>query len=315
MQQSNISSFIFSVLDIAQNSNVQDAFVIAVEQQARDRLEKLSALRKIKPVDMTKLSQELNDLTSPDNVETLNGIIENSAIYVTSVPGLSKNLTQQTNGYKDDTDDGRNEHSNDHIVVARLHNTEEEIELKQDIVDSGTSEKFNGTQDIELFEAINNNAHYALGRKDSNNSSVNMEAKPHREMAVDVPESFVATAKQSPRYPPPRQNGSAHRIRPQSDYSSDRSLSRSSKDHKGSHTPSSSMDSAASSNFKKPSLLPKPKFDDGGKSAPTYIQDNVHNIKVNGGPIVEADNAQDPGQLDRIRKYQVIIFAFMCLHI
>src|ERR1043165_8750577 len=47
--------FLIAALDLAQNSNVQDAFVIAVEQQARERLEKLSALKKVKPVDMTKL--------------------------------------------------------------------------------------------------------------------------------------------------------------------------------------------------------------------------------------------------------------------
>ncbi|EFX87597.1 hypothetical protein DAPPUDRAFT_5846, partial [Daphnia pulex] len=46
-------------LDLAANSNVQDAFVIAVEKQARERLERLSALKKIKPVDMTKLSQQV----------------------------------------------------------------------------------------------------------------------------------------------------------------------------------------------------------------------------------------------------------------
>lgn len=41
------------------SSNVQDAFVIAVEQQARERLERLSALKRITPVDMTKLSQQV----------------------------------------------------------------------------------------------------------------------------------------------------------------------------------------------------------------------------------------------------------------
>ena len=41
---------------------MQDAFVIAVEQQAKERLERLSALRKIKPVDMTKLSQQVNTI-------------------------------------------------------------------------------------------------------------------------------------------------------------------------------------------------------------------------------------------------------------
>jgi hypothetical protein len=47
-------------LDLAQQSNIQDAFVIAVEQQARERLERLSALKKIKPVDMNKLSQQVS---------------------------------------------------------------------------------------------------------------------------------------------------------------------------------------------------------------------------------------------------------------
>lgn len=41
------------------SSNVQDAFVIAVEQQARERLERLSALKRITPIDMNKLSQQV----------------------------------------------------------------------------------------------------------------------------------------------------------------------------------------------------------------------------------------------------------------
>ena len=49
----------FTAKELAENSHVQDAFVIAVEQQAKERLERLSALRKIKPVDMTKLSQQV----------------------------------------------------------------------------------------------------------------------------------------------------------------------------------------------------------------------------------------------------------------
>jgi hypothetical protein len=55
-------------LDLAQNSNVQDAFVIAVEQQARERLERLSALKRIKPVDMTKLSQQVSPVYLPEVV-------------------------------------------------------------------------------------------------------------------------------------------------------------------------------------------------------------------------------------------------------
>ena len=54
----------FTAEELAENSNVQDAFVIAVEQQARERLEKLSALRKIKPVDMTTLSQQVGHIST-----------------------------------------------------------------------------------------------------------------------------------------------------------------------------------------------------------------------------------------------------------
>ncbi|KAF2362315.1 PDZ domain [Trinorchestia longiramus] len=50
--------------DLAATANVQDAFVIAVEQQARERLERLSALKKIKPVDMTKLPHQEQEKTS-----------------------------------------------------------------------------------------------------------------------------------------------------------------------------------------------------------------------------------------------------------
>ena len=53
----------FAAKELAENSHVQDAFVIAVEQQAKERLERLSALRKIKPVDMTKLSQQVRTAT------------------------------------------------------------------------------------------------------------------------------------------------------------------------------------------------------------------------------------------------------------
>ncbi|CAL4062141.1 unnamed protein product, partial [Meganyctiphanes norvegica] len=114
-----------STVDLAASSNVQDAFVIAVEQQARERLERLSALKKIKPVDMTKLSsQAVNESTSSSIGETgqtspghlpghptilnkeqqpktqdkdkVNGVSDSSSVYVTSVPNLNQeHLTQE----------------------------------------------------------------------------------------------------------------------------------------------------------------------------------------------------------------------------
>ena len=60
-----MNSLIFCLIaakELAENSHVQDAFVIAVEQQAKERLERLSALRKIKPVDMSTLSQQVRNV-------------------------------------------------------------------------------------------------------------------------------------------------------------------------------------------------------------------------------------------------------------
>lgn len=50
------SSFFFLFLAGELGNAVQDAFVIAVEQQARERLQRLSALKRITPVDMSQLS-------------------------------------------------------------------------------------------------------------------------------------------------------------------------------------------------------------------------------------------------------------------
>ena len=58
--------YLFLAKELAENSHVQDAFVIAVEQQAKERLERLSALRKIKPVDMSTLSQQVREENEHD---------------------------------------------------------------------------------------------------------------------------------------------------------------------------------------------------------------------------------------------------------
>uniref|UniRef100_A0A4Y0BPU3 Guanylate kinase-like domain-containing protein n=2 Tax=Anopheles funestus TaxID=62324 RepID=A0A4Y0BPU3_ANOFN len=75
---------------------VQDAFVIAVEQQARERLQRLSALKRITPVDMSQLSIKLNQQSQAKGGATqdLSFLKEASPIYVTS---LSSNSVTGTN--------------------------------------------------------------------------------------------------------------------------------------------------------------------------------------------------------------------------
>ncbi|XP_055303206.1 uncharacterized protein LOC129568883 isoform X3 [Sitodiplosis mosellana] len=69
---------------------VQDAFVIAVEQQARERLQRLSALKRITPVDMSQLSIKLNQQsqsTKGAQAQDYSFLNEASPIYVTSLTG------------------------------------------------------------------------------------------------------------------------------------------------------------------------------------------------------------------------------------
>ncbi|XP_023218352.1 uncharacterized protein LOC111620621 [Centruroides sculpturatus] len=132
-------------LDLAQNVHVQDAFVIAVEQQARERLERLSALRKIKPIDMTKLSQELNEYR-PQNESDLNGVIENNPVYVTSVPEIQSATLERVK--KDKLKRRKSSGSGQSIPAASNANGpqgdsapieqephDQELELKQEILD------------------------------------------------------------------------------------------------------------------------------------------------------------------------------------
>ncbi|KAG8178780.1 hypothetical protein JTE90_022410 [Oedothorax gibbosus] len=244
-------------LDLARNSNVQDAFVIAVEQQARERLEKLSALKKIKPVDMTKLSQELNDCTN--STPDLNGVIENNPIYVTTVPEIHNATLERVK--KDRLDNsahnsssvsgkgnpqGQNGHS--HIGIADHEAHDQELELTQEIVDregyddvlspdspetppqerllvesqngvNGVNNRFSQlcvsveTLLPNLPDKLNKSSPSDLQRrvpdvvKSNGAFSKNYAYRPselgtHREMAVDVPDSFVGVAKTAPRYPP-----------------------------------------------------------------------------------------------------------------
>jgi len=109
--------------ELAENSNVQDAFVIAVEQQARERLEKLSALRKIKPVDMTTLSQQLCDSEVEKNraepEKTRNG---NKSVYSAPLSQIGSSTNLQNVGSPQSSQQDQSGNI-----------TDEEVELKQNI--------------------------------------------------------------------------------------------------------------------------------------------------------------------------------------
>ncbi|GIX77510.1 MAGUK p55 subfamily member 5, partial [Caerostris extrusa] len=354
-------------LDLARNSNVQDAFVIAVEQQARERLEKLSALKKIKPVDMTKLSQELNQCR--DSTPELNGVIENNPIYVTTVPEIHNATLERVKkdhldnyvrhsstplGGKsshDQTMHGLNGHAQVGIVDHDVH--DQELELTQEIVDrevfdetlSPSSpetpprerllvESQNGVDCVanrfsELCVSVETllpnlpdkirsspNENHQLKQlpvikqtvvSDHQSSAktncgvlpkshiykpntVESELRTHREMAVDVPDSFVGVAKTSPRYPPQKISG---RGSFKQDGHPEFFINSSGDSSSNENDPSSKMNPATI------------------KSAPVIINScNLDNTSIPRVTVETSDydkNLEDASeeQLERIRKYQI----------
>eukprot|EP00094_Tigriopus_californicus_P012400 TCALIF_11987-PA protein Name:"Similar to Mpp5 MAGUK p55 subfamily member 5 (Mus musculus)" AED:0.13 eAED:0.13 QI:345/0.87/0.88/0.94/0.87/0.88/17/0/1002 len=102
--------------ELAESSHVQDAFVIAVEQQAKERLERLSALRKIKPVDMTKLSQQLCD-SPPSEHDQPNTIYSAPVSELGSTANLNKvtsSSSSQSNNHKNNYNKRTTASNNNH---------------------------------------------------------------------------------------------------------------------------------------------------------------------------------------------------------
>jgi len=226
---------------LAQNSNVQDAFLIAVEQQARERLERLSALKKIKPVDMSKLSQQLNrEATSKSESEQANGFIEKTPIYVTAYPP-SQTTTSTTTAKP--SQGAAPQGTQDLELTQELTPApptpapapgRTEVLIGQDVSPAGDT-RVKTTAIVENHRGLavsDDNAARPRRRSGSSIVVVGQEDAepvkrppdatetddaykmmmmmaacdngPHREMAVDVPESWAPKNKTPPRYPPPR---------------------------------------------------------------------------------------------------------------
>ncbi|XP_050508348.1 protein PALS1 isoform X2 [Diabrotica virgifera virgifera] len=272
------------------SSNVQDAFVIAVEQQARERLEKLSALKRITPIDMNKLSQQLNQTTSTG--EELNGFIKNSPIYVTSLTA-TENINNNSTANKGQgggsvlstttavvaankdvittskqLPNGRGEPLGGLPTIDHLENSNKvpndvRADVQNDLLKAGesptqarklgdrrSSSPFQNGRTELLLAAEDNNKVKTTAIIESNNNKLSIDLEnrprrrsgssivvldgdqepvkkhpddlddsleynnmvmmipsdngPHREMAVDVPDTFIARNKTPPRYPPPK---------------------------------------------------------------------------------------------------------------
>uniref|UniRef100_A0A182QC38 Guanylate kinase-like domain-containing protein n=1 Tax=Anopheles farauti TaxID=69004 RepID=A0A182QC38_9DIPT len=262
---------------------VQDAFVIAVEQQARERLQRLSALKRITP--LNQQSQAKGGAT-----QDLSFLKEASPIYVTSLSAVPSGATVATNnnntvaagvtgaasaastsayhtstlhhslvnnnnlnsnigkpqggGGLDSTANSyysnltntflANGHGSKREQLATLSEGELEPQDEPQYESSGNisrggTEVLLGDQNLRQESRPrrrSGSSIVVLGGDDTLKPSIpiddyqedlemynmlaaNQDNGPHREMAVDVPESFIARNKTPPRYPPPRSASAA----------------------------------------------------------------------------------------------------------
>lgn len=166
--------------------------MIAVEQQAKERLDKLSSQHKINPVDMTRLPilQQTTDT---------NGLLEipqNNSVFVAQVPNSVINKTSSA------TEPDSDQSSNNSLQV------EVQIEGNKKMDTPPPLIRRDEPLSMQSFGKQNNRAdlHYnGHAATESTQWDIN-GPHPHREVAVDVPDGFVGQSKVPPRYPTPQRN-------------------------------------------------------------------------------------------------------------
>ncbi|XP_033171905.1 uncharacterized protein LOC117148561 isoform X10 [Drosophila mauritiana] len=253
-------------------NSVQDAFVIAVEEHARERLQRLAALNRVTPVDITQLSKKLledvivhqaSDVHSYSTSASAAAIAGSSnrsqqqqqqqhqllsaAYELQQQQQLQLQQQQQQNSPTSSISIGRTElllgdqslrqdprgnrrRSGSSIVVL------DGDDLKPCLPDDYISGQhhLNHQQQLQLQQQLQQQhplqqQHYRTHSGDIREIdqemltmlSVNQDNGPHREMAVDCPDTFIARNKTPPRYPPPRPpqlNGNAKPVPPPRDH-------------------------------------------------------------------------------------------------
>ncbi|XP_064621850.1 protein PALS1-like isoform X2 [Lineus longissimus] len=221
-----------SFAEVADVHNVQDAYVIAVEEKAKQRLEKLSAVHKIQPVDMTKLPNQ--EEKENMDIESYNNPFRNNKgnnmdsphkrgkqpVHVEAninVPPVEAGLNgghfeADINGPNVDTT-----RMNGYVNggSARLDNTNPFLPAYQYAGSEGgssvsDSDLYRGPSDFNTLErgvqqANNVQEEIMVDNTTDFNSGytgiIDGSDGPHREMAIDVPAGFRGSLKEPPRLP------------------------------------------------------------------------------------------------------------------
>ncbi|XP_016962705.1 uncharacterized protein LOC108033061 isoform X7 [Drosophila biarmipes] len=251
-------------------NSVQDAFVIAVEEHARERLQRLAALNRVTPVDITQLSKKLLEDVLVHQASDVHAYGPGATAAIASSSSRSQQqhqllsaayeLQQQQLQLQQQHQQQQQQNSpTSSISIGRTELLLGDQSLRQDprgnrrrsgssiVVLDGDDLKpclpddyisgqhhLNHQQQLQLQQQLQQQhplqqQHYRTHSGDIREIdqemltmlSVNQDNGPHREMAVDCPDTFIARNKTPPRYPPPRPpqlNGNAKPVPPPRDH-------------------------------------------------------------------------------------------------
>ncbi|XP_039959844.1 MAGUK p55 subfamily member 5-A isoform X4 [Bactrocera tryoni] len=220
-------------------NSVQEAFVIAVEEHARERLKRLAALNRVTPVDITEVSKTLLTTLNEDGRHFDGDAANSNNINKQSASGssISNDLLNNTTNLYDNKQiqQLRSSSPNSSISKGRTELLLGDQSLRQEIRPrrrSGSSIVVIDGDDLKpcLPDDYISSQHYRQHSGESKEIdqemltmlSVNQDNGPHREMAVDCPDNFIARNKTPPRYPPPHRppqlNGSVKPVPPPRDH-------------------------------------------------------------------------------------------------
>lgn len=191
------------------SETIQNAYIVAVEEDAKRRLEELVYNHKLTPVDITQNDSDPFCYTSSDNLlsSSSTDLSLEEAVLLASMP-YSSHSQPMTNG---------------HVEMTEINGFRDE-KPKKGKGEKGKKSQRTGSAGNTETPLINNlltsNSQNSLDKSvdgssfSDPHSSMDMDDGPHREMAIDVPANFHGKTKSPPKYPSNRSSPQSNRSTP-----------------------------------------------------------------------------------------------------
>ena len=198
--------FLILFLSVPELNDIQDAYVVAVEDKARQRLEALTALHKVKAVDISQAQS--NDV----NHTAVNGHADQPPVYIATTKLESQIEVPEKKAPLESVEDLRSSE------CECSESEKEEVDGTNGTMEMGvmngyvnghssgphtqeTDLRFHGSNGMIDSNMANYGGSYVPAQDYENDEDSDMDG-PHREMAIDCPPSFVGSKKERPSYPP-----------------------------------------------------------------------------------------------------------------